>query len=88
MGIGLLYMVGSAITTAIARYVNSQYFYNNLKWPLFVVLTQTTGRVEELAEMCSNLVESMPKRVEMLVKAKGAGISLMKYINSHTDMFL
>ena len=30
---------------------------------------------EELAEMCSNLVESMPKRVKMLVKAKGGHIS-------------
>lgn len=30
---------------------------------------------EELAEMCSNLVESMPNRVQMLVKARGGHIS-------------
>ncbi|KAG1681713.1 putative non-intrinsic ABC protein 5 [Nymphon striatum] len=30
---------------------------------------------EELAKMCSNLVESMPNRVQMLVKAKGGHIS-------------
>ncbi|KAG1653637.1 Transposable element Tc1 transposase [Nymphon striatum] len=29
---------------------------------------------EELAKMCSNLVESMPNRVQMLVKAKGGHI--------------
>ncbi|KAG1674190.1 Transposable element Tc1 transposase [Nymphon striatum] len=38
---------------------------------------------EELAKMCSNLVESMPNRVQMLVKAKG-GCDTVSYLFGHS----
>ena len=61
------------IWALMKRTLQKEYCSTILK--LFTAVIRARYHDEELAKMCSTLVESMPNRVQMLVKAKESHIS-------------
>ena len=56
---------------------------------LISAITRTWYYDDEVVKRCSTLVDSMPKRVKMLIKAKGGHTSYLKYcLSSNSFDFL